>query len=110
MARGATSDFSSKRKSCKTYTIRPASAARLIQVRKAGIGRPALRSSGMQSQSNSRYKLYTAMSSSCQDKISLRHELVRHALSKGIRACARQFGCSRNTVRVWLRRADASNF
>ncbi|MDR2512581.1 MAG: helix-turn-helix domain-containing protein [Puniceicoccales bacterium] len=49
------------------------------------------------------------MSRSCQDKFSLHHELVRHALSNGIRACARQFGCSRNTVREWLRRWRAGD-
>ncbi|MDR2512288.1 MAG: helix-turn-helix domain-containing protein, partial [Puniceicoccales bacterium] len=40
---------------------------------------------------------------------SLRHELVRYALSNGIRACTRQFGCSRNTVREWLRRWRAGD-
>ena len=44
------------------------------------------------------------MSSVCEDKFSLRHELVRHAKTHGVRAAMRRFGCARNTVRLWLRR------
>lgn len=34
----------------------------------------------------------------------MRHRLVQAALQQGIRPTARAFGCSRNTVRKWLRR------
>jgi len=34
----------------------------------------------------------------------LRYRLVQTALERGIRATSRLFGCSRNTVRLWLRR------
>jgi len=34
----------------------------------------------------------------------LRYRLVQTALARGIRATSRLFGCSRNTVRLWLRR------
>ena len=34
----------------------------------------------------------------------LRYRLVQTAIEKGIRAASRLFGCSRNTVRKWLRR------
>ncbi|MDF9834445.1 transposase, partial [Ereboglobus sp. PH5-5] len=63
----------------------------------------------MQTHSDSHYKLYTAMSRSCKDKFSLRHQLVRYAKAHGIRAAMRQFGCARNTVRQWLRRWQAGD-
>jgi len=44
------------------------------------------------------------MSGVCEDKFALRHELVRHAKTHGVRAAMRRFGCARNTVRLWLRR------
>jgi transposase-like protein len=34
----------------------------------------------------------------------LRYRLVQTALARGIRVPSRLFGCSRNTVRLWLRR------
>lgn len=37
---------------------------------------------------------------------TLRHQLVRFATTKGIKAAARHFGCWRNTVRKWLRRSQ----
>lgn len=37
-------------------------------------------------------------------KFSLRHELVTYALKQGIKAAARCYECSRNTVRKWVRR------
>jgi transposase-like protein len=37
-------------------------------------------------------------------KFDIRHHLVMFAQRDGIRKAARQFGCSRNTVRKWLRR------
>lgn len=40
----------------------------------------------------------------CQDKFALRHEVVRYAESHGLRAAARHYECSRNTVRLWCRR------
>jgi transposase len=42
-----------------------------------------------------------------QSKFQLRLELVRFALREGIREAARAFRCSRNTVRLWLRRYQA---
>ena len=39
-------------------------------------------------------------------KYNLRLRLVVHARSHGIHAAARYFGCSRNTVRKWLRRYE----
>jgi transposase len=44
------------------------------------------------------------MSAHCDDKFGLRHELVRYAQTEGIHAAARRYECSRNTVRLWLRR------
>jgi transposase-like protein len=38
------------------------------------------------------------------DRYLLRQRVVAHARSQGIKAAARRFGCSRNTVRKWLRR------
>ncbi|MCL5271341.1 MAG: helix-turn-helix domain-containing protein [bacterium] len=37
-------------------------------------------------------------------RFDLRLRLARHAATRGIEAVARQFGCVRNTVRVWRRR------
>lgn len=39
-------------------------------------------------------------------KFQLRLELVRFALKEGIREASRAFRCSRNTVRLWLRRYE----
>jgi transposase len=44
------------------------------------------------------------MSHASKDLFALRHELVRYATVHGIHAATRQFGCARNTVRLWLRR------
>ncbi|MDR2674841.1 MAG: helix-turn-helix domain-containing protein, partial [Opitutaceae bacterium] len=49
------------------------------------------------------------MSHASKDLFSLRHELVRYATAHGIRPAMRQFGCSRNTVRLWLRRWQAGD-
>lgn len=38
------------------------------------------------------------------DRYLLRQKLVAHARAHGVKATARTFGCSRNTVRKWLRR------
>ena len=38
---------------------------------------------------------------------ALRHQLVTHARAHGLKPAARHFGCSRNTVRKWLRRHQA---
>ena len=38
---------------------------------------------------------------------ALRHQLVRFARTHGLKAAARHYGCSRNTVRKWCRRAHA---
>lgn len=40
-------------------------------------------------------------------KFHLRYRLVMAAMQHGLRAAAGQFGCSRNTVRRWLRRYQA---
>lgn len=42
-----------------------------------------------------------------ESKFALRLELVRYAERHGIRESARVFRCSRNTVRLWLRRYEA---
>ena len=47
---------------------------------------------------------YYAMIRSKNTTFDLRIHLVRSALEQGIRAAAREFRCSRNTVRKWLRR------
>ena len=41
---------------------------------------------------------------SSDPKFALRHELVTYALKMGIKAAARCYECSRNTVRKWIRR------
>jgi len=46
------------------------------------------------------FKLYRMRA----DRYLLRQRVVAHARSHGIKAAARCFGCSRNTVRKWLRR------
>jgi hypothetical protein len=61
----------------------------------------------VQNPSGIRCKLYTVMSRASQDLFALRHELVRYATARGIRAAMRRFGCARNTVRLWLRRWQA---
>jgi len=47
---------------------------------------------------------YYEMIRSHNPSFHLRYRLVQTATEQGIRAAARQFGCSRNTVRKWLRR------
>ena len=47
---------------------------------------------------------YFTMIRSRNHVFDLRVHLVRYAYEHGIRAAARQFQCSRNTVRKWLRR------
>jgi transposase len=47
---------------------------------------------------------YYAMIRSTDTTFALRHNLGVHALHHGLRATAAHFGCSRNTVRKWLRR------
>jgi transposase len=42
--------------------------------------------------------------SSQDPKFAVRYQMVMSALSKGIRPTMRDFRCSRNTVRLWLRR------
>lgn len=42
-----------------------------------------------------------------ESRFELRLELVRYAQERGIREAARAFRCSRNTVRLWLRRYEA---
>ena len=49
------------------------------------------------------------MSGVSEDKFALRHELVRHAKTHGVRAAMRRYGCARNTVRLWLRRWKAGD-
>lgn len=41
-----------------------------------------------------------------KDPAWLRERMVKYALEEGIRASARHFNCSRNTIRLWLRRKD----
>lgn len=43
-----------------------------------------------------------------ESRFELRLELVRYAQEHGIREAARAFRCSRNTVRLWLRRYEAA--
>jgi len=47
---------------------------------------------------------YYDMSRATDPKYFLRLQVVLHAGRQGIRAAARTFACSRNTVRLWLRR------
>ena len=47
---------------------------------------------------------YYAMIRTTDTKFALRHNLVVHALQHGVKATARHFGCTRHTVRQWLRR------
>lgn len=47
---------------------------------------------------------YFEMIRSENPDFALRYRLVQTALEQGIRAASRQFACSRNTVRKWLRR------
>ena len=47
---------------------------------------------------------YYTMIRSSDHKMTVRRELVRFARNHGIKPAARRFGCSRNTVRKWLRR------
>lgn len=46
------------------------------------------------------YELYRMQA----DRYVLRQKLIAHAREHGVKAAARAFGCSRNTVRRWLRR------
>lgn len=41
-----------------------------------------------------------------ESKWDMRLKLVRYAQQRGIREAARSFGCSRNTVRLWMRRYE----
>ena len=50
---------------------------------------------------------YFTMIRSKNHVFDLRLHLVRHCYEHGIRAAARHFGCSRNTVRLWKRRYEA---
>ena len=50
---------------------------------------------------------YSNMIRSQNHSFHLRKTLVRHAKAHGIRAAARSFATSRNTVRTWLRRFEA---
>jgi len=52
-------------------------------------------------------KLYSTLILSKTPKHLMRERLVQYALQHGIRRAARVFGCSRNTVRKWLRRHQA---
>jgi hypothetical protein len=47
---------------------------------------------------------YQEITSSQDPKFAVRYQMVMSALSKGIRPTMRDFRCSRNTVRLWLRR------
>lgn len=47
---------------------------------------------------------YYNMICSSDPKFALRHQLVTYALKQGIKAAARCYECSRNTVRKWVRR------
>ena len=47
---------------------------------------------------------YQEIMSSQDPKFAVRYQMVMSALSKGIRPTMRDFQCSRNTVRLWLRR------
>jgi len=49
---------------------------------------------------------YYTMIRSKDHKFDLRLRLVIHAREHGVRPAARAFGCSRNTVRKWLRRYE----
>ena len=49
---------------------------------------------------------YYDMTRAPDHKYFLRLQLVLHARRHGIHATARAFGCSRNTVRLWLRRFE----
>ncbi|MDR1497414.1 MAG: helix-turn-helix domain-containing protein [Puniceicoccales bacterium] len=75
-----------------------------LKIKKWKPDAPLMRSWFVQNPSGSRFKLYTVMSRASQDLFALRHELVRYATVHGIRAAMRQFGCARNTVRLWLHR------
>lgn len=50
---------------------------------------------------------YFTMIRSKNHVFDLRLHLVRYCYEQGIRAAARHFGCSRNTVRLWKRRYEA---
>ena len=49
------------------------------------------------------YSYYDVMRKS-KDPRYLRHQIVLSVQKQGIKATARDFGCSRNTVRKWYRR------
>jgi transposase InsO family protein len=51
-----------------------------------------------------RFGLYLAVKAAVDKNFGLRRELVVYAQAQGIRCAGRRFGCSRNTVRLWLRR------
>lgn len=43
---------------------------------------------------------------SSQEQILIRQEIVRYAQRHGIKPAAKHYGCSKNTVRTWLRRFE----
>ena len=45
--------------------------------------------------------------SSREKKDSVKLDMVRYAQIHGIKAAARRFGCSKNTIKLWLRRFEA---
>ena len=51
---------------------------------------------------------YYEMIRSSNPDFNLRYRMVQAAHQHGIRTAARQFGCTRNTVRKWLRRFQAA--
>ena len=53
-------------------------------------------------------KLYYTLLCSEDAKQAMRKQIVEYAQKHGIRAATRTFGCSRNTVRKWLRRYKTS--
>jgi transposase len=50
---------------------------------------------------------YRVIVNSKNHKYDMRLHLVRFALKEGIRAASREYRCSRNTVRLWLRRYES---
>ena len=53
---------------------------------------------------------YVTMIRSKDHSFDLRKTLVRVARARGIRAAAREFSTSRNTVRTWVRRFEAEHW
>ena len=42
-----------------------------------------------------------------KEQVAIRLSMVRYAQKFGIKAAAREFGCSKNTVKTWKRRYEA---